>query len=98
MKLPFSKDKVQKIKTLCRAHKVKELFVFGSILTEKFHSDSDIDFLVSFQPIDVLVLKQQIDATKVKIYGSKSSETTQIQLTDANKNSISPKSHYSCLR
>lgn len=43
------------IKGLCQKHKVKSLFVFGSVLTDKFHSDSDIDMLVDMNtndPID----------------------------------------------
>lgn len=33
---------------LCQAHKVKTLSVFGSILTNRFNSDSDVDLLVDF--------------------------------------------------
>lgn len=33
---------------LCRRHKVKSLSVFGSILTDRFNDDSDVDFLVDF--------------------------------------------------
>ncbi len=36
-------------------HKVKELYAFGSVLTEKFNSNSDIDLVVDFEPIDVLL-------------------------------------------
>lgn len=39
---------------LCKAHKVKTLYVFGSVLSPKFNKESDIDLLVDFQPIDVL--------------------------------------------
>jgi len=39
---------------LCKLHKVKELYVFGSILTSKFNRDSDIDMLVQFENIDIL--------------------------------------------
>lgn len=35
---------------LCRKHKVKTLAVFGSILTDRFNDDSDIDLLVDFEP------------------------------------------------
>lgn len=40
--------------SLCKLHKVKELYVFGSILTSKFNRDSDIDMLVQFENIDIL--------------------------------------------
>jgi Predicted nucleotidyltransferases len=33
---------------LCKKHKVKSLYVFGSVLTDKFNKDSDIDFVVNF--------------------------------------------------
>ncbi len=33
---------------LCKLYKVKSLYVFGSILTSRFNTDSDIDLLVKF--------------------------------------------------
>ena len=39
---------------LCKRHKVKELYNFGSILTSKFNDRSDIDFLVQFDNVDIL--------------------------------------------
>ena len=39
---------------LCKRHKVKELYLFGSILTTKFNHDSDIDMLVQFDNVDIL--------------------------------------------
>jgi hypothetical protein len=38
----------------CKQHKVKELYIFGSILTSKFNDRSDIDFLVQFDNVDIL--------------------------------------------
>ena len=38
---------------LCKKHKVSELYIFGSILTDKFSEKSDIDFLVQFEKIDI---------------------------------------------
>lgn len=43
---------LQKILDLCRRHKVKTLSVFGSILTDRFNDQSDIDLLVDFEPVD----------------------------------------------
>jgi Predicted nucleotidyltransferases len=40
--------------SLCKQHKVKELYLFGSILTDKFNKDSDIDMLVQFDNVDIL--------------------------------------------
>ncbi|MEO1385108.1 MAG: nucleotidyltransferase domain-containing protein [Bacteroidota bacterium] len=36
---------VYRIQQLCKKYQVHRLWVFGSVLTESFHSDSDIDFL-----------------------------------------------------
>jgi len=92
---------IEKIKQLCKQYKVKNLAVFGSILTTSFNKESDIDFIVDIddsdpisysdkyfelkfalenllgRAIDLLedralknpVVKNQIDRTKVSIYG-----------------------------
>ena len=39
---------IKKIEALCREHKVVRLFVFGSVLTDRFNEESDIDFVVDF--------------------------------------------------
>lgn len=39
---------------LCKEHKVKSLYAFGSILTDKFNPKSDIDLIVNFKEIDLL--------------------------------------------
>jgi predicted nucleotidyltransferase len=39
---------------LCKQHKVKELYIFGSVLTSKFNESSDIDFLVQFENVGLL--------------------------------------------
>jgi predicted nucleotidyltransferase len=41
------------INRLCSIHKVKQLYAFGSVLTNSFNKDSDIDLIVDFEPIDV---------------------------------------------
>lgn len=41
------------IKKLCAQHKVKNLYAFGSVLTEKFNSNSDVDFIVDFEPVEL---------------------------------------------
>lgn len=41
------------IQALCQKHKVGHLFVFGSILTNRFKKSSDIDFIVDFQGVDL---------------------------------------------
>jgi predicted nucleotidyltransferase len=44
----------KEILTLCKTHKVKSLYAFGSVLTDKFNDKSDVDLIVDFEPIDVL--------------------------------------------
>ena len=41
------------INELCASHKVKKLYAFGSVLTNKFNSNSDIDLIVDFDLMDV---------------------------------------------
>jgi uncharacterized protein len=44
---------IDKIRELCSKHKVASLFVFGSVLSDRFKKTSDIDFIVDFRDIDV---------------------------------------------
>ena len=92
---------IDAIKRLCAIYAVAQMSVFGSVLTDRFNDDSDIDILVSFdalpieqyadnylqlqsalqellgREIDLVedkairnpVLRNQVDCTKVKIYG-----------------------------
>lgn len=39
---------IDKIIALCKKYKVAKLWVFGSILTDRFNDDSDVDFSVIF--------------------------------------------------
>lgn len=50
--LEFAKY-LEEIKRLCSRHKVKRLYVFGSVLTENYNENSDIDLIVDFEPIDI---------------------------------------------
>ena len=44
---------INSIIQLCQKHRVDSLFLFGSILTDKFRSTSDVDFLVNFEEVDL---------------------------------------------
>ncbi|MCU0376840.1 MAG: nucleotidyltransferase domain-containing protein [Bacteroidales bacterium] len=44
---------IDKIRELCLKHKVANLFVFGSVLTDRFKNSSDIDFVVDFKDVDL---------------------------------------------
>lgn len=72
---------IDKIRTLCNKHQVTKLFVFGSVLTDKFKKSSDIDFIVDFEGVDLYdyadnyfdfkkslekVLKRQVDLLEEK--------------------------------
>lgn len=41
------------ISKLCETHKVKSLYAFGSVLTDKFDSNSDIDLIVEFANVNL---------------------------------------------
>ena len=49
--IELNKDKLNE---LCDTHKVKELYLFGSVLTDKFNETSDIDMLIQFNQVDLL--------------------------------------------
>jgi len=95
------KDHMAQINQLCDTHDVKSLFAFGSVVSGKLNSDSDIDLVVDIENSDPIAysdnyfdlkfqleaifkrqidllesnsvknpfLKQQIDNTKVLVYG-----------------------------
>ncbi len=71
----------EQIKMLCELNKVKTLFAFGSITTDKFRPDSDIDLIVDIDENDPIsysdkyfnlkfqleeILKRQIDLLEQK--------------------------------
>lgn len=96
---------IKQITKLCEMNKVKALFAFGSVTTDRFRPDSDIDLVVDiddndpisysdkyfnlkFQLEDILkrqidlleqkairnnFLRNEIERTKVQIYGKGSS-------------------------
>jgi uncharacterized protein len=41
-------DRIDELKRLCLTYKVKYMYVFGSVCTEKFNENSDIDILIAF--------------------------------------------------
>ncbi len=49
---PLVLKNMDNIKALCLAHNVKTLFAFGSVCTDKFDDNSDVDLLISFNPMD----------------------------------------------
>ena len=72
---------IDQIKKLCELNKVSSLFAFGSVTTDNFRPDSDIDLVVEIDDIDPIsysekyfnlkfqleeVLKRQIDLLEHK--------------------------------
>ena len=45
---------IEFINALCKSHKVKSLYAFGSVLTDKFNDQSDIDLIVDFRDVQLL--------------------------------------------
>ena len=45
---------IQTLNILCEQHKVSKLFVFGSVLTNRFNEESDIDMIVDFKDVDLM--------------------------------------------
>lgn len=46
-KIEIPKDKIAEF---CQKHHIRKLALFGSVLTEDFKPDSDVDVLVEFEP------------------------------------------------
>ena len=44
---------IKELNALCEKHKVKKLYAFGSIISGTVNADSDLDFLVEFNEIDL---------------------------------------------
>ena len=74
--MKISEKNIEQIKELCKEFRVKTFSAFGSVLTDNFSSDSDIDFVVDFDENDPIkytdlyfqlkdkleqILKRQID-------------------------------------
>ncbi len=50
-KLPITESQLA---DFCRKHHIQRMSVFGSVLTDEFRPDSDVDFLVEFEPDHVV--------------------------------------------
>jgi len=53
------KDKLSEVLRLCKKHRVKTLYLFGSATTAAFNSGSDLDFLITFR--DDVTLEEYAD-------------------------------------
>jgi len=48
MLAPIITNNLNEIKALCEQYKVKELYVFGSAVSDNFNAGSDVDLIVKF--------------------------------------------------
>ncbi len=53
------KSKIQELQSICLTLGVKRLYAFGSVVSDKFNKESDIDFLISF--VDKLSIEEYTD-------------------------------------
>ena len=51
----------EQIEAFCRKWKIRQFALFGSVLREDFHTDSDVDVLVEFEPDARLTLFDFVD-------------------------------------
>ncbi len=47
------KKNIDFINELCEEHNVEKLYLFGSVLTDSFTDQSDVDIMVTFKPFDL---------------------------------------------
>jgi uncharacterized protein len=45
---PIIEKRKEDLKNICKALNIKRLYAFGSVVTDRFNENSDIDFLISF--------------------------------------------------
>jgi predicted nucleotidyltransferase len=46
-------ENIEKIKEYCKKYKVKELYAVGSVVSDRFSENSDIDLLIKFDNISI---------------------------------------------
>jgi predicted nucleotidyltransferase len=61
------KDHIDQINELCSTHDVKSLFAFGSIVSGKFNSNSDIDLIVDIEDKDPFIYADNYFALKFQL-------------------------------
>ncbi len=57
----------EEIKKLCKQHKVKFLYAFGSVLTGDFSDESDVDFIIDLEPTDPIEYAENYFEFKFKL-------------------------------
>ena len=73
MKIKNIEIPIEKIKSLCQKYHINKFALFGSVLRDDFHPDSDIDVLVEFNPeyIPGFIKLHQIQEEMSQIFNGK---------------------------
>lgn len=53
MVLNIIQENIKNLKILCEKYSIKTMYFFGSVCTENFNNNSDIDILISFKEISI---------------------------------------------
>jgi len=61
------KDHIDQINQLCNTHKVRSLFAFGSVVSDKLKPESDIDLIVDIDSDDPIVYSDNYFALKFQL-------------------------------
>jgi predicted nucleotidyltransferase len=64
---PIFQQQLPKVIEQLKKHKVKRAFVFGSVCTDKFNEESDLDFLIYFNEIPLLEYADNYFGLKEKL-------------------------------
>jgi predicted nucleotidyltransferase len=57
----------EQINQLCKNYNVRNLYVFGSVLTSNFNLNSDIDFAVDFNKMDIALYADNYFNLKISL-------------------------------
>ena len=63
----FLDEYIEEIQGLCKEHEVISLYVFGSVLNDRFGEDSDVDFLVDISGNDPIDYAEKYFELKFKL-------------------------------
>lgn len=71
------------IARFCQQHHIRKLSLFGSVLRDDFHSDSDVDILVEFEPgyVPGLLKMAGLEIQLSEILGQKADLRTAAELS-----------------
>lgn len=65
--MKFIQNHITQIKALCKSNGVNSLFAFGSVTTDLFEENSDIDLIVDIQDSDPITYSEKYFNLKFKL-------------------------------